>query len=163
MFIYKIYKDIYDACDKLEDYVRGFLSHYPIIYALVGATGIVIFWRGVWHTADFLMYLASAQGTGISSVDVNLGVWWDGPLSIAIGAVMLLMSGVFVSNFIGNEIIISGLKGEKKIAEKTEKEVRTEEDRLAYVRDQVHSMNQQMDSLKKELDQILQAQNGQKR
>jgi hypothetical protein len=64
---------------------------------------------------------------------------------------------VFVSNFIGNEIIISGLKGEKKIAEKTEKEVRTEEDRLAFVRDQVYLINQQMNGLKKELDQILQA------
>jgi hypothetical protein len=157
MFIYKIYKVIYDACDRLEDRVRGFLSHYPIIYALVGATGVVIFWRGVWHTADYIMSFASAGNVGVSSVDVNLGLWWDGPLSILVGGTMLLMTGVFVSNFIGNEIIISGLKGEKKIAEKTEKEVRTEEDRLAGVRAQVAAIHSQMAGLKTELDQILSA------
>ena len=155
MFIYRIYKAVYGACDKLEDHVRGFLSHYPIIYALVGATGVVIFWRGVWHTADYLMLMAVSGNKGISSVDLNLGVWWDGPLSIAIGSIVLLMTGVFVSNFIGNEIIISGLKGEKKIAEKTEKEVKTEEDRLAGVRAQVAAIHGQMAGIKSELDQIL--------
>ena len=58
-----------------------------------------------------------------------LGLWWDGPLSVLIGAVVLLMSGVFVSNFIGNEIIISGLRGEKKLAERTEKEVKSRRQR----------------------------------
>ena len=67
------------------------------------------------------------------------------------------MTGVFVSNFIGNEIIISGLKGEKKIAEKTEKEVRGEEDRLASVREQIATINLQMSGIKSELDQILEA------
>jgi hypothetical protein len=152
-----IYKAVYNAGDKLEDHVRGFLSHYPIVYAFVGGIGVVIFWRGVWHTADYIMGSFTAVNAGISSVDLNLGVWWDGPLSFIVGSALLLMTGVFVSNFIGNEIIISGLKGEKKIAEKTEKEVRTEEDRLAFVRDQVYLINQQMNGLKKELDQILQA------
>lgn len=157
MFIYRIYKAIYDWCDKLEDRVRGVLSHYPIIYAFTGAIGVVIFWRGVWHTADYIMGSFTAVSAGISSVDLNLGVWWDGPLSFVVGSIILLMTGVFVSNFIGNEIIISGLKGEKKMAERTEKEVRTEEDRLAGVREQVHSINQQMAGLKAELDQILEA------
>ena len=34
--------------------MRGFLSHYPMIYALVGGVGIVSFWRGVWETSDLL-------------------------------------------------------------------------------------------------------------
>jgi len=157
MLIYKIYKAVYDWCDKLEDHVRGFLSHYPIIYAMVGATGVVIFWRGVWHTADFLMGSWTVVNAGVSSVDLNLGVWWDGPLSILIGAVILLMTGVFVSNFIGNEILISGLKGEKKMTEKTEKEVRTEEERLDSVRSQINSINSQMSALKSELDEVLKA------
>ena len=38
--------------DKLEDKIRGRLSHHPIFYALVGGIGVVLFWRGVWHTAD---------------------------------------------------------------------------------------------------------------
>ena len=153
--MYQIYKTIYDWCDKLEDRVRGYLSHYPIIYAFTGAIGIVIFWRGVWHTVDFVMGSFTAVSAGLSSVDLNLGVWWDGPLSFVIGSVLLLMTGVFVSNFIGNEIIISGLKGEKKIAEKTEKEVRTEEDRLSSVRSQIESMHGQMTDLKQEMDRLL--------
>ncbi|MDE2311900.1 MAG: hypothetical protein KGJ93_02290 [Patescibacteria group bacterium] len=155
MLIYKIYKALYGLGDKLEDHVRGYLSHYPIIYALVGGTGIVIFWRGVWHTADYIMAMATAGSLGISSTDLSLGVWWDGPLSILLGAALLLMTGVFVSNFIGNEILISGLKGEKKIAEKTEKEVRTEEERLTSVRSQIGSMHAQMATLKQEMDQLL--------
>ena len=70
-----IYKYLYNAGDKLEDHVRGFLSHYPIVYAFVGGIGVVIFWRGVWHTADYIMGSFTAVNAGISSVDLNLGVW----------------------------------------------------------------------------------------
>ncbi|MDR3642300.1 MAG: hypothetical protein P4L74_01565 [Candidatus Doudnabacteria bacterium] len=156
-----IYKTLYDAGDRLEDHVRRFLSHYPIAYAFTGGIGVVIFWRGVWHTMDYIMgFLTAGATVAQSSVDLNLGAWWDGPLSFIIGSVLLLMTGVFVSNFIGNEIIISGLKGEKKIAEKTEKEVRTEDDRMAGVREQVSSIHQQMNGLKIELDKIWQSENG---
>jgi hypothetical protein len=47
-------KNIVHFFDKLEDYVRGILSKYPIPYAFVGGVSIVLFWRGVWHTADML-------------------------------------------------------------------------------------------------------------
>ena len=155
MFFYRIYKIIYDAGDKLEDYVRGYLSHFPIIYAFIGGVGIVLFWRGVWLTMDVIMERAVLGSQAITAIGMNLGAWWDGPLSLIIASALLLMTGVFVSNFIGNEILISGLKGEKKIAEKTEKEVRTEEERLAAVREQVSSMHSQMTALKKELDEVL--------
>ena len=46
-------KSIIKFFDKIEDKIRGKLSHYPIFYAFIGGVGIVIFWRGVWHTADF--------------------------------------------------------------------------------------------------------------
>jgi large-conductance mechanosensitive channel len=94
--------------DKLEDKVRSKLSHYPIIYALVGGVGIVLFWRGVWHVAD----------------DMSLGSW----ASIIISLILLLMTGLFVSFFIGHYIIFSGLKQEKKIEEKEEDEIRAELD-----------------------------------
>lgn len=151
----KLFKPIYDWGDKLEDKVRGQLSHTPIIYAFLGGVGIVLFWRGVWHTTDYIMGLITARFAGISSVDMNLGIWWDGPLSLVLGTALLLVSGVFVSNFIGNEILISGLKGEKKLAEKTEKEVRGEEERLGAVRGQIESMHAQMAVLKQEVDQLL--------
>ncbi len=151
----KIFKSLYNFGDKLEDKVRGFLSHFPIAYALIGAIGIVIFWRGVWHTVDYLMLSISAWHAGTSTIDINSGAWWDGPLSFVVGSLLLLMTGVFVSNFIGNEILISGLKKEKKLAEKTEEEVRTEEERIASVRNQVALISSQMSGLKAELDQIM--------
>ena len=88
--------------DKLEDKIRTKLSHWPIIYALVGGVGIVLFWRGVWHTADLFPFL-------------------NGP-------VLLLLTGLFVSFFIGHYIIFSGLKQEKKIEEREEMEIETELD-----------------------------------
>ncbi len=94
--------------DKLEDKVRSKLSHYPIIYALIGGVGIVLFWRGVWYIAD----------------DMSLGSW----ASIIISIILLLMTGLFVSFFIGHYIIFSGLKQEKKIEEKEEDEIRAELD-----------------------------------
>lgn len=94
--------------DKLEDKIRGKLSHYPILYALVGGTGIVLFWRGIWLTADMF----------------NL----NGPFSIIISMIVLLLSGLFVSFFIGHYIIFSGIKQEKKIEEKEEKEIKEELD-----------------------------------
>ncbi len=135
-----VYKKLYNLGDKLEDRVRGYFSHYPIIYALIGGVGIVLFWRGVWHTMDFIMYKVTTWQAGEGSIDLSYGLWWDGPLSLLIGTVILLLIGVFVSNFIGNEIIISGLKGDKKVVEKTESEVRLEA--------------MELDVAKKELDQI---------
>lgn len=118
-------KKIYELGDLLEDKVRGKLSHYPIIYAFIGGVGIVVFWRGVWHTMDFLMEYFTATTLNIANTTTSMSglPWWDGPLSIVIGTALLLMVGLFVNNFIGNEIILSGLRREKKIVEKTEEEV----------------------------------------
>ncbi len=102
--MYKIIKFL----DKLEDKIRGKLSHWPIIYAFIGGVGIVLFWRGVWLTADMF----------------NL----NGPFSIIISLVILLFTGLFVSFFIGHYIILSGLKQEKKIEEKEEAEIKIELD-----------------------------------
>lgn len=101
--------------DKLEDRVREFLSRSPIAYGIIGGIAIVMFWRGIWHTADLL--------------EQNGGVWailFNAPVSMLISAVALLLTGLFVSFFIGDRIILSGLTHEKKIEEKTEAEVRAE-------------------------------------
>ena len=47
-------KNIVKFFDKLEDKTRAMLSRMPILYAFVGGIGVVLFWRGVWHTTDFL-------------------------------------------------------------------------------------------------------------
>jgi hypothetical protein len=40
---------------------------------------------------------------------------------------ILLATGLFVSYFIGDAILLSGVKSQKKLADKTEKEVKEEE------------------------------------
>ena len=79
----------------LEDKIRHWLSHWPILYALVGILGIVLIWRGIWHLAD--------------NVNLNSG------LSIFIGAVILLLSGLLVAIAIGDEVLISAWRGRRKV------------------------------------------------
>lgn len=84
--------------------MRGALSHHPIPYAFIGGVGIVLFWKGVWETAELYPFL-------------------HGPMSIILSLVILLTTGLFVSFFIGDSIILSGFRRQKKITEKTEEEV----------------------------------------
>src|SRR5258708_2126884 len=103
-------KRILHFFDRLEDKTRSRLSRTPLLYALIGGIGVVLFWRGIWHLAD----------------DANISSW----VSIIVGAVILLITGVFVSAFVGNRLIISGLSGDKKLAEKTADEIETEETKI---------------------------------
>src|SRR3989344_3501555 len=98
------FKKILSFFDKLEDFVRIELSHNPILYALVGAVGIILLWKGVWEVAQLIPGL---YGFG----------------SIVMGVIILLVSGLLVSFFIGDSIIISGFKKEKKLVEKSELDI----------------------------------------
>lgn len=130
-------KKIVNFFDKFEDHVRGHLSHYPIIYTIVGAVAIVLFWRGVWHTADILQ----ARGG-------FLGFIFYEPVNMFIVVIILLATGLFVSYFIGDTILISGLKQEKKLHEKTEKEVKEESDRLLDISTTIREMKREVDEIK---------------
>jgi len=105
--------------DKFEDRIRIALSRRPIAYAIIGGIGIVLFWKGVWETAELFPILY-------------------GPPSALLGVFILLATGLLVSFFIGDSIILSGINREKKLVEKTETEVREEQ----------VAMQQMMDSLK---------------
>ena len=103
----KLFKQLVRFFDQLEDKIRARLSRYPIFYALVGGVGVVLFWKGVWETAAHFSSL-------------------DGVASIVWGLVLVIPTGLFVSFFIGDNIILSGRKQEKKLAEQTESELRAE-------------------------------------
>ena len=133
--------------DKLEDKIRKKLSHKPIVYGFVGGFGVVLFWRGVWHLADFTSTYYFSWNPGPSTI--NFAALEDAMASLIIGSVLLLMTGLFVSNFIGNEIIISGLKGEKKMAEKTEEDLKTEAGAIAEIQDSIRKISKQLDQLLK--------------
>lgn len=117
--------------DRLEDHIRGFLSHYPIPYGIIGGAAVVLFWRGVWHGAD----------------EMDLSSGW----SIVISVIVLLSTGLLVSAFIGDQVIISGLRHEKKLAEKTEEEVEEESGRLVAVRHELKKISDRLESIEKRL------------
>ncbi len=132
-----MFKKILNFFDKFEDRIRGNLSRFPLIYTLIGGVSIVLFWRGVWHTADILQ----AKG-GI------LGFIFYEPVNMVIVIMVLLATGLFVSYFIGDTILISGLKQQKKTTEKTKKDIEDEEAELKEMRASIKEMKKEMDEIK---------------
>jgi cell division protein FtsB len=132
-----LFRKVLDFFDKLEDKIRGHLSKYPIAYTLIGGTAMILFWRGVWHTADILQ----AQGG-------FLGWLFYEPINMVIVTAILLATGLFVSYFIGDTILISGLKHEKKTTDKTEKEVQEEEQKIKELRTTIKDMKKEVDEIK---------------
>jgi len=120
----KIYNAVYKFFDKLEDRVRRRLTHYPLIYAFIGSVGIVSIWRGVWVISD---------DCGLSGLE-----------SLVIGIVLSMIIGLFVSFFIGDNIIISGLNKEKKIDEKTEEEIQKEEHILSGLKKDIEEIKEML-------------------
>lgn len=131
-----MFKAIVNFFDRLEDKVRSSLSHRSFFYAFIGGVAHVIFWRGVWHTGDDLEKLG--------------GFWqwfFSGPVSVIWATIVLLLTGLFVANFIGERIIISGLKKEKKVTDKTAREVESEDN-------QIRSLESKVDLLLEEIMEI---------
>lgn len=147
-----MFKKIIVFFDKFEDGIRKWLSHHPLLYAFIGGTGVVIFWRGIWHTMDFIMEFYFSVPLANQSIDGVIPIWWDGPLSIAIGLVMLLATGIFVSSFIGNEIIISGIKGEKKMVEKTELEMQSETESVKDIKREIKIISGRLEKIEIKLN-----------
>ena len=118
--------------DRLEDHIRGQLSHRPILYSLIGGVGIVLFWKGVWEIAELFPVL---HGLG----------------SVVLGVIILLLTGLLVSFFIGDTIIISGIKSEKKLVEKTEDELKAEQQKIDIVVSELAEIERDLDELKKKI------------
>ncbi len=100
----KVLKSLIHFFDKIEDRFRIALSRRPLVYAVVGGIGLVLFWRGVWMTADLFDFMT-------------------GPISIIVGILILMSVGLLISTFVGDSIIISGLKEESTNIEKIKKEI----------------------------------------
>lgn len=130
-----MYNKIVQFFDRLEDKIRAHLSRYPIAYALIGGIGIVLFWRGVWHTADELPFISNS---------------WA---SIVVGSAILLLTGIFVSDFVGNRLIMTGLRGEKKMTEKTKEEIEEEEAQIKKMQTTVNKIENEIEELKKDFEE----------
>lgn len=105
--------------------MRNYLSRRPILYGIVGGVSIVVFWRGIWETADLIKL--------------------DPVASTIISGLILLGSGLFVSFFIGDTILISGLRQEKKLAERAESEIKHELDYLKDIKKDVADIRKKME------------------
>ena len=122
-----MFKKTFSFFDKLEDKTRGFLSHYPTFYAIIGGVGLILFWRGIWEGS------------------INIGM--SNLASIVIGTLILLTTGIFVSYFIGDQILLSGLRGEKKIIEKTESELEREVSKLDNINQKLNKLRDLIEKL----------------
>lgn len=120
----KIFKNIYKFFDKVEDKIRGKLTHFPLIYAFIGSIGIVSIWRGIWVIED----------------NLDMSGW----SSLIFGVLLTLLTGLFVSFFVGENIIISGLNKEKKIEEKTEKEIHKERSILRKIQKDIKNIEEEI-------------------
>jgi len=89
----------------------------------------VLVWKGVWETAEYFPILF-------------------GPVSLVIGIIILLMTGLLVSFFIGDSFLISGLKKEKKLIEKTESEIRSEKDILEDIEEKITQIEKEIHTQK---------------
>lgn len=112
--------------------MRIYLSHRPILYAFVGGVGIVLFWKGVWEAAEHFPLLYG----------------WP---SAALGLLLILPTGLFVSFFIGDNIILSGYKHQKKLVEKTELEIMKDVDINEAIKAQLDRMEREMLEIKSKL------------
>lgn len=136
---------------KIEQRLTIYLSHRPKLYALIVGVGVVLFWRGVWHTADQIHSCFTEYGLCSSSIDAAVSPWWDGPASLLFGIVILYFTGAFISSFIGNELILSGLRGEKRLTEKTEGEVRGEVRAISDIKDELKNVTSALEEIEKKV------------
>ncbi len=120
---------IFKIFNKTEDYVREHLSHHPLWYSFFGGVVVVLFWRGVWDTADILR-----------TKNHFLNWFFYGPNQVVFSTLLLLLMGLMVSTFVGEKIIISGLRHEKKVEDRTEEIVEEEVITLKHIRDEVRAL-----------------------
>lgn len=128
-------KSILTFFDKIEKRTRFWLSHHPILYSLIAGFAIVLFWRGVWDMMDLLDFMTPLVTTLVS-------------------VVILLLTGTFVSFFIGEELIISGIKEEKRIDQKTEQELRAEGAEIEHIENQVEVEDKKITHLDDDVEEI---------
>lgn len=123
-------KTILKFFDRLEDNIRAGLSHYPVLYAGLGSIGVILLWRGIWVLAD----------------EAALSGW----ASIFISVPLLLATGLFVSFFIGDQIILSGIKHEKKTTEKAEHEIQQEMELTKIIKHKLAAIDRRLEEIERQ-------------
>ena len=123
-----MFKRIFHFFDKLEDHIRQYLSRHPLQYTFIGTFSIIVLWSGVDWTLSEMGFL-------------------NGPILILIGVVITLATGVLGPFFVGDVIILSGLRKEKKVTEKTEQEVEEESVSLKEIKSELRKIEETLGTL----------------
>jgi len=123
----KIIKKILKYFFHIKTLIRHKLSHWPVLYAFIGSIGVILIWRGIWMIAD----------------DMNM----SGFVSTVLGVLISMSAGLFVSFFVGDSIIISGIKKEKRIDEKTESEIKKEEVSLREIKKDLKVIQEEIEEI----------------
>lgn len=129
----KMFKKTISFFNKLDDKIRSRLSDRPILYAVISAIGIVLLWRGIWMIAD----------------DIGLSGW----ASVIVGAVPLLITGVFVSAFIGNRVLLAGLRDQKKMSLQEKKCMELD---LQHEHEAIDNISESLEDIKEDIDEMKQ-------
>ena len=131
---FMLFSKVLKFFDMLEDRIRHWLGRRPILYALIGLLGIVLIWRGIWRLAD----------------ELNLNSW----LSILIGAIVLLSSGLLVAIVIGDEVLISAWRGRRKVTELSLEETLTLAEKVDEIKKLLVKIEGQLGAVKKGEEKI---------
>jgi hypothetical protein len=134
-----MFKAILHFFDKFEDHVRGWISKRPVLFGLVGGFAVVEFWRGVWHLTDYFFSINGFDPYG----------WVSSTFSIVVGSLIMLSTGLYVSLFVGDSIIISGIKKEKKFFEKTIDELSEDDQQLKKIENKLANIEKMLGEIKK--------------
>lgn len=97
-------------------FIRRRLRRRPFVFAIIGGTGVVLFWRGVWHIADITPVLENPF------------------VSLITGIGILFVSGLLVFQLIGQEALnerLDDLLQREQELKREELNLAKEEDLLA--------------------------------
>lgn len=142
MSLHSFYKTrVYPFFDTFEDRSRSWLARRPKLYAFVAGAAIVMLWRAIWHMADIF----ESYGGWFSFL-------FSPPVTLATSVLVLLGSGLFVSFFVGDAIIMSGLKKEKKFVDNAQEEMEKEEKELEHIEQVLERIETTVENLQTEKD-----------
>jgi hypothetical protein len=69
-------------------------------------------------------------------------------MQILLATILLMLTGLIVSVFIGDRILLSGIRHEKKMEERTEDLIKEEVITLSHIRDEIRLIKKEIEALK---------------
>lgn len=125
------------------------LRRHPLIYAFVGGVGVVLFWRGVWHFTDFLALILFPSSDQVTTIDWTTGI--DSSLSLVIGTLLLLLTGLFVSEFLTGQVLMTDIKEEERLVKTTEKDIAKESSEFSPIEKDLQHIEEEIKNLENQV------------